>query len=169
MEECKKRTIVVLFTCYKDIVSDFIYYISGKSYTHASISIDESNAYYYSFNKKGFRREYPMRYRKKMRDKSKAIYLEISEESWQCIQNYLMQMESVPETYHYSRLGVLACLMNIKWRRNRYYFCSQFVSEVLNLTDEIRLKKNPSLYLPCQLAKELSVLSCVKEIKLQYV
>ena len=59
--------------------------------------------------------------------------------------------------------------MHIAWRRKEHYFCSQFVSELLGLTDEIRLKKKTSLYLPCQLAKELSELSCVKQIKLQPV
>ena len=66
MNDNKKRTIVVLFTSYKDAISDFVYYISGRSYTHASISIDENNDYFYSFNMKGFRREYPKRYKKKL-------------------------------------------------------------------------------------------------------
>lgn len=169
MRECKKRTIVVLFTSYKDMISNFIYYISGRSYTHTSVSIDESNDYYYSFNIKGFRKEYPMRHRWRMKDKSKAIYLEISEESWQRIQKYLAKLESASETYHYSRLGVLACLCNVAWQRKKHYFCSQFVSELLNLTDEIHLKKKTSLYLPSQLERELSEQACVKQIKLQPV
>lgn len=63
-EDKKKYTIVVLFTCYKDMASDFIYYISGKGYTHASIALEENPEYYYSFNSKGFRKEYPQRYKK---------------------------------------------------------------------------------------------------------
>ena len=169
MKEDKKRTIVVLFTCYKDMVSDFIYYMSGKSYTHTSVSIEENSDYYYSFNKKGFRKEYPKRYKKKMRNQSVAIYLEISEKSWGQLQSRLMEMETSRGAYRYSRLGVLTCLLHIAWKRERHYFCSQFVSELLGMTDEIRLKKKPSLYLPCQLERELSELPCVKHIELQPV
>ena len=169
MKDDKKRTIVVLFTCYKDMVSDFIYYISGRSYTHASVSLEEDSDYYYSFNMKGFRRECPRRYKKKMRAQSKAIYLEISEKSWQQVSDRLTEMKAASEGYRYSSLGVLTCLMHIAWQRKKHYFCSQFVSELLGLTDEIKLKKNPSLYLPCQLASELSELSCVKQIKWQPV
>ena len=165
----KKRTIVVLFTCYKDMISDVIYYISGKSYTHTSISMEENSEFYYSFNKKGFRREYPGRYKKRMREQSVAIYLEISGKSWQQLQDRLMEMETEAKEYRYSRLGVVTCLMHIAWKRKKYYFCSQFVSELLGLTEEIRLKKKPSLYLPCQLARELSELPCVKQIKWQPV
>ena len=169
MNDNKKRTIVVLFTSYKDMISDFIYYISGRSYTHASVSIEENSEFYYSFNKKGFRKEYPKRYKKRMRDQSVAIYLEVSEKSWLQLHDRLMEMEAASEKYHYSSLGVITCLMHIAWRRKEHYFCSQFVSELLGLTDEIRLKKKPSLYLPCQLARELSEASCVKQIKLQPV
>ncbi len=169
MRDNATRTIVVLFTSYKDAISDFVYYISGRSYTHASISIDENNDYFYSFNMKGFRREYPKRYKKKLREQSAAIYLEISEKSWMQLQHRLTEMEAAQESYHYSRLGVVACLMHIAWKRKMRYFCSQFVSELLGLTDEIRLKKKPSLYLPSQLARELSELSCVKQIRLQPV
>lgn len=165
----KKRTIVVLFTCYKDMISDVIYYISGRSYTHTSVSMEENSEFYYSFNKKGFRREYPGRYKKRMREQSVAIYLEVSEKSWQQLQNRLMEMEAEAKEYRYSRLGVITCLMHIAWKRKKYYFCSQFVSELLGLTEEIRLKKKPSLYLPCQLARELSELPCVKQIQWQPV
>lgn len=164
-----KKTIVVLFTCYKDMVSDFIYHISGKSYTHASVALEENSDVFYSFNKKGFRKENPKRYKKIMRDQSVAIYLEISEKSWLQLHKRLSEMEEASEVYHYSTLGVLACLMRIAWKRKKHYFCSQFVSELLGMTDEIRLKMKPSLYLPCQLARELSELSCVKQIKLQPV
>ena len=169
MNDNKKRTIVVLFTCYKDMISDFVYYISGKSYTHASVALEENSEVFYSFNKKGCRKEYPKRYNKKMRNQSGAIYLEVSEKSWLQLQHQLVEMEAASERYHYSTLGVLTCLLHIAWRRKGRYFCSQFVSELLGLTDEIQLKKKSSLYLPCQLAKELSELSCVKHIKLQPV
>lgn len=169
MEDRKKRTIVVLFTSYKDMVSDFIYYISGRGYTHASIALEESLEYYYSFNGKGFRKEYPKRYKKRMRDKSASFYLEVSEESYQRIQERLKKMEEKAEVYHYTRIGVLCCLFHIAWHREHYYFCSEFVSELLGMADDIPLRKQSSLYLPQHLAVELSEMPCVKQIRLKAV
>lgn len=169
MKKQKKRTIVVLFTCYRDLFSSFLYHITHRGYTHASISLKEDSDYYYSFNIKGFRREYPQNYKKRMRDKSAAFHLEVSEESYQRIKKCLMEMETDSKTYHYSRLGVLFCLLHFAWRKERHYFCSQFVSELLVKAGGIPLKKQPSLYLPNQLEQELSGLPCVKCIKLQAV
>lgn len=168
-EDKKKYTIVVLFTCYKDMASDFIYYISGKGYTHASIALEENPEYYYSFNSKGFRKEYPQRYKKRMRDKSASFYLEISEESYQKIRKRLMEMEAQTERYRYTRIGVLFCLLRIAWHRKDHYFCSEFVSELLRMAEGIQLRKKSSLYLPQHLARELEGMPCVKQIRLQSV
>lgn len=37
----KMKTISVLLTKYSDCISTFIYYISGREYTHASIALEE--------------------------------------------------------------------------------------------------------------------------------
>lgn len=169
MKNQKKRIIVVLFTSYRDLISSFLYHVSSRGYTHAAISLEENNDYYYSFNIKGFRREYPQRYKKRMRDKSASFHLEVSEESYQRIKDRLMEMEATSEKYHYTRLGVFFCLLHIAWERKHAYFCSQFVSELLTLVDGLRLEKKPALYLPNQLAKELSEMSCVKQIRQQIV
>lgn len=169
MKEKKKRTIVVLFTSYKDMVSDFIYYISGRGYTHTSIALEENEGYYYSFNIKGFRREYPQYYKKRMRDKSVAVHLKVSEDSYERIKERLSEMEAHSEVYHYTRLGVLFCLLHIVWHRKNHYFCSEFVSELLGLAEGIHLEKKPSLYLPEQLARELSGMECVKRMEWQAV
>lgn len=168
-KEKKKRTIVVLFTSYKDMVSDFIYYISGRGYTHASIALEEDPEYYYSFNIKGFRKEYPRRYKKRMRDKSASFHLEVSEESYQKIRERLKEMEPHAEVYHYTRIGVIFCLFHIAWHREHHYFCSEFVSELLKMSDDIQLRKKSSLYLPQHLARELAELPCVKQIRLQAI
>ena len=47
------RTITVLLTKYSDWISTFVYYIS-QGYTYASLSLDEDENTYYSFNYCGF-------------------------------------------------------------------------------------------------------------------
>lgn len=54
-----KKKVTVLLTRYYSTFSNFVYWISGRGYTHASIALNDENDCYYSFNFKGFRREYP--------------------------------------------------------------------------------------------------------------
>ena len=57
--EPKTRTISVLFTTYTDFISRLVGLFSGFGCTHVSISLDENDEYFYAFNTKGFRKEYP--------------------------------------------------------------------------------------------------------------
>ena len=50
------NTISVLMTRYSDLLSRLVYYLTGRGYTHVSISLG-CGAPYYSFNFKGFYRE----------------------------------------------------------------------------------------------------------------
>ena len=166
MEE--RRTIVVLFTCYRDVLSSFLHLASRRGYAHTSISLEEDSDFYYGFTLKGFRKEYPAQHKKRLRDKSAALHLGVSEEGYRQIKNRIMEVEEHAEDYRYTKLGIVLCFLRIPWRKEGRYFCSQFVSELL-IAGGIPLRKRPSLYLPNQLAKELSGLPCVSRIELQVV
>lgn len=161
MEE--KRIITVLLTRYYSMFSNFIYYISGRGYTHASIALDDENEYFYSFNIKGFRKEYPRKHRHISR-RSISYKLEVSEEDYARMLQKLKSMEQEKECFHYSQIGVLFCLLHIPFHRKNYYFCSQFVAEMLGMSKEVKLKKDASLYLPNQLIYELGNVSSLREI-----
>lgn len=163
MEENENKIIAVLLTRYYSTFSDFIYFVSGKGYTHAAIALDDKNEYYYSFNFKGFRKECPGKYRWR-NGKSISYKLEISNEDYEKIRDKIREMESGKDKFHYSRIGVLFCLMRIPFRRKNCYFCSQFVAEMLQMSNTVLLKKDASLYLPNDLSGELSRQGCLKEI-----
>lgn len=163
LEKNQTRVITVLFTRYYSTFANFIYLISGKGYTHASIALDEENDYYYSFNYKGFRKEYPKKH-SRMDKRSICIKLEVSQESFDKMQKMIAEMEERGEKLHYSRLGVLLCLFRIPCKIQNQYFCSQFVAEILQLSDAVRLSKGVSLYLPNQLSLELCRQNCLREI-----
>lgn len=83
MTETKKKVITLLFTRYYDIFSNIIYCMSGgKGYTHVSISLDNQCEYYYSFNIKGFRKEYHGKNKKRKKENSIKVSMEISEEQY---------------------------------------------------------------------------------------
>lgn len=163
MKDNGKKIVTILFTRYYNIFSNFIYLISGKGYTHASISLDEQNDYYYSFNFKGFRKEYPRKHLRRS-DRSIGIKLEVSNESFDKMKKKIEEMEKKREKLHYSRLGVLFCMIHIPYKIQNKYFFSQFVAEVLQLSDSIFLRKHASLYFPNQLSNELCRQGCIKEI-----
>lgn len=163
MNENGKRTITVLLTRYYSTFSNFIYWITGRGYTHASLALDDGEEYFYSFNFKGFRREYPGRRIQKC-GKSICYKLEVSEEAFEKIRKRIEEMEQNREKLHYARLGVLLCLLHIPFKMENGYFCSQFVMEMLQLSGSIVLEKSPSLYLPNQLPEILGRCGCLKEI-----
>lgn len=163
MEQNSKKTITVLLTRYFSTFSNFIYWVSGRGYTHASIALDDGDEYFYSFNFKGFRREYPGRRVRKC-GKSICYKLEISEENFEKVRKRIEEMEENRERLSYSRLGVILCLFHIPHKIKNSYFCSQFVMEMLELSGSILPERSASLYLPNQLPKVLGKSSCLKEI-----
>jgi len=48
------KKVTILLTEYSDALSRFIYYISGRGYTHISLGLEEDEDRFYSFNYKGF-------------------------------------------------------------------------------------------------------------------
>lgn len=163
MGNCKKRIITVLLTRYYSTFSNFIYFVSGKGYTHASIALDDENEYFYSFNCTGFKKEYPKKHRRRS-GRSVSYQLEVSEEDFEKIRQKIREMESRKEQFHYSRLGVLFCLMRIPFHRKNHYFCSQFVMEMLKMSRAVLLAKDSSLYFPNDLPDELGRQNCLRGI-----
>ena len=163
MENCDKRVITVLLTRYYSTFSNFIYFVSGKGYTHASIALDDENEYFYSFNFNGFKKEYPKKHMRRS-GRSVSYQLEVSKEDFEKISRKVLEMENRKEQFHYSRLGVIFCLMRIPFRRKNHYFCSQFVAEMLKMSREVLLGRDSSLYLPNDLPNELERQSCLKRI-----
>lgn len=163
MGEGEKRIITVLLTRYYSTFSSFIYYISGRGYTHASISLDNETEYFYSFNFKGFRKEYPKKHKHRI-GRSISYKLEMSQEDFERIKQRIEEMEREKDNLYYSRIGVFLCMLHIPCKIKNHYFCSQFVAEMLQLSNVVIMKKHTSLYMPNQLPTELARQDCLKEI-----
>lgn len=162
-EGMEKKTITVLLTRYYTRCSDFVHWITGWGYTHAAIALNDGEEYFYSFNFKGFRREYPQKRRKKCAE-SICYRLEVPEEAFEKVRKRIEEMEQNSEKFYYSRLGVMLCLLHIPCKRKNGYFCSQFVMEMLQLSGSVLTEKSASLYMPNQLTQVLGGSSCLKEI-----
>lgn len=162
------KTVTILLTKYMDIGSKIISMISPYGYTHASISIDEEEEIFYSFNYRGFVTETPKKkYPSNRCPENAYIRLSVPEETYEIIKQEISYFLTCKEYYTYSRIGVVLCLLQIPHKFSNKYFCSQFVAEILSHAGAIQVKKNASLYLPDQLIDGMECLFSHKQVEYQ--
>lgn len=146
--------VSILLTQYADPFSRMVYYLTGRGYTHVSISPGEDGSYY-SFNLRGFCRETLERHRRRGPRRSMALRLEVSDASFRGIRRRLRLVDACSQQYHYNSLGVFCAMLHIPFRRRRCYFCSQFVAELLADSGAMALPRPAGFYLPGRLLDEL--------------
>lgn len=149
------KTIYILLTRSGTLLSKLVYAATGSSYTHASMAFDpELSCLYSSTRKNGYTmfpagpsKEYLNKGVFRLRDNAPcALYaLEVSDEAYShalcCAEEFMHHSEE----YSFNILGLILCGLHIRWQRRRHYFCSQFVSEVLEQSGALALPKDLSL------------------------
>lgn len=114
---------------------------SETKYVHASLSFDNSFKEMYSFGRTNPNNPFSGGLVKE--NLSEGVYTKFS--GSECLifkvkvteEQYLSLIEEVEkffrekEKYKYNFLGLIGLLLNIPIKRKNYYFCSQFVSELL--------------------------------------
>lgn len=148
------KTISILLTKYSDFMSRCVNFISGE-YTHISLSLDEDLDKYYSFNYKGFCIETTEKHRKRGVKKSLCYQIDVDDDVYDSIKNYIMFFEDNKKSFRYTRVGVIFCAFGIPFERKNCYFCSKFVAEVLSYSGSVKLSKKPCCYLPNHFVKLL--------------
>lgn len=158
------KSISVIWTKYSDPLAELVYNLTERTYTHAAISLEDDQAYYYSFCFKGFCRETIEKYRRRGVKKSLRMRLEVPEDVYEGLQRKLDFMERNANFYRYTKFGVFCALLHLPIRRYRHYFCSQFVAELLESTGAIQLSRPSYLTLPNHLLRDLKGSSGFLEI-----
>ncbi len=149
------RKVYVLLTKFDSATSHLLYYAAGQEYTHASIALDEAPEVYYSFSFHGFVVETPEKHRKHGLQKQLRYQLEVSEKAYKAIKKQIRYFEKNKLDFHYTRFGVLCCMLHLPFRRRNHYFCSQFVAELLKNSQAMSSKRKACLYMPNHLRREL--------------
>ena len=153
------KTIYILLTKSDSILSRIIHFITMDSYTHVSIAFDENLEQLYSSSRKNGRTVLPAGpcmeqiscgyYRKHASRIPCLLYeLQVDEEIYFQVKREVQRIIENSEEYHYNIFGLLLCQFNIPYHRKRHYFCSQFVSEVLDKSGALKLPKDTSLMKP---------------------
>jgi len=81
-----------------------------------------------------------------------ALYaLEVEDETYARARRRAEHMMVHGGLYRFNVLGLMLCALHIRWKRRRHYFCSQFVSEVLEKSGAMELPKDSTLMHPQRL------------------
>lgn len=149
---------------------NLVYAVTGANYTHASLAFDEDLSCLYSSTRKngytmfpaGPSREYLNRGVFRLRENVPcALYaLDVSDEAYTRARRRAEHMMAHGSLYQFNVIGLALCGMHIRWKRRRHYFCSQFVSEVLEKSGAMELPKHSTLMHPNDYTR-LEELRCV--------
>ena len=152
------KTLYIFLTRSGTLLSNLVYCLTGAQYTHVSLAFDEDlNTLYSSTRKNGYTmfpagpsKEYLNRGVFRLRENIPcALYaLEVSDEAYTRAKRRAEHMMHHGHLYRFNSLGLLLCWLHIRWRRRRHYFCSQFVSEVLEKSGAAELPKDSTLMHP---------------------
>lgn len=152
------KTIYILLTKSETILSKIVHFVTADAYTHASIAFDGNLQTIYSSSRKNGRtlfpagpcREYLHKgyYRQHPQIPCAVYELKVSEETYENAIGEVEQIIEKADQYHFNIIGLLLCRFNIPYHRKHYFFCSQFVSEVLQRSRAVKLPKDTSLMRP---------------------
>ena len=169
------KTLYIFLTRSGTLLSNLVYHITGAQYTHVSLAFDPDLTTLYSSTRKngytmfpaGPSKEYLNRGVFRLReDIPCALYaLDVTEEAYLRARRRANHMMAHGELYRFNSLGLLLCALHIRWQRRRHYFCSQFVSEVLQKSGSLDLPKHSTLMHPNDYAS-LPELRCLYQGRL---
>lgn len=143
------KEITILLTKHNDLVSTIIYWFCGFKYNHSSISLEDNPKQFYSFNKKGFAIESLEKHKRHGVKKSCCYKIKISKEKYNELKERIEEFKNNKEHYSYNTLGVVMCILNIPMpKREKKYFCSQFLAEVLHNSKAINMPRRANLTKP---------------------
>lgn len=156
------KKIYILLTRLPNPSSKWIGLLTNSYYSHTSIGLEEDKDVFYSFVHKGFRVERLSWYQKNLDVACQIYEMNVSEKTYEWIKSIIQYFLYRKEQFQYNAMGAVMCLLHIPYHRRRnYYFCSQFVAEVLKEAKVLRLKKKTTCYRPSDFAS-------MKEFRLVY-
>lgn len=172
----KKHIIYILLTYSGSVLSKVINRYTGEPYSHVSIAFDEELNELYSFGRlrpsnpifAGFVREDVVNGTyARFPNTTCAIYsLEISELQYRKLKKELRKFQIDGDKYGYNLIGLVGVMVNYPIERKYNYFCSQFVSSLLNNSGIKLIDKQAALTSPRDF-RECNELNLIYEGNLQ--
>lgn len=151
------KTIYILLTRTQSILSRTVGCMTADRYTHAAIAFDQDFHVMYSSARWNGRDMFPCGPCREYLHKGFyarhrtpcAVYeLRVEDAVYDRARQEVMQILEHQGQYHFNIIGLLLCYFRIPFRRRTYFFCSQFVGEILRRSGALELPKEPCLLRP---------------------
>ena len=143
----KKIYIVLTYT--GTILSKIVKIYTRKEYSHVSISLDQDLTKMYSFGRLnpynpfsgGFVHEGIDKgtFKRFKKTKTKIYSLEIPKEKYEKLESVIEQIQQKKNLYKFNIIGLLAIALNVKIKREKYFYCAEFVKYVLEQSQILQL------------------------------
>ena len=143
------KKIYIILTYTGTILSKIVKIYTKKEYSHVSISLDEELTQMYSFGRLnpynpfsgGFVKEGidVGTFKRFKKTKTKIYSLEISEEKYEQLESIIENMKKEKKLYKFNIIGLLGVALNVKIKREKYFYCAEFVKYVLEESNVIKL------------------------------
>lgn len=152
----KDHEVYILLMQTSTLLARIIQFISKEPYSHVSLALDKNLKTAYSFGRKnphfmfpaGFVVENLEEVFRRYPDIRYALYaLPVTKEEYHRIQHAVEGFKK-DSRYRYNVLGAFGAWFNIPVTRDKYYFCSQFVADVLIAVEQTLFDKPAALVRP---------------------
>ena len=136
-----KKRIYIVLTYTGTMLGRLIKYYTRTEYSHVSIALDKDLYRMYSFGRLnpynpfigGFVHEgIDIGTFKRFKNTKALIYsLEISDVQYRKLRSTIKKMERKKYIYKFNIIGLFACGLNIRIRKDNYFYCAEFVKYLL--------------------------------------
>lgn len=143
------KKIYIILTYTGTILSKIVKIYTRREYSHVSISLNEDLTKMYSFGRinpynpfsGGFVHEEIDKgtFKRFKKTKTKIYSLEISEEQYEKLESIIEQMKAKKNLYKFNVIGLLGIMLNVKIKREKYFYCAEFVKYVLEQSQVLEL------------------------------
>lgn len=169
------KYIYLLFTDTGSLLTKTIKLYTKQKYNHVSLSLTENLEYTYSFGRKqinnpfigGFVHE-DLSDNFFLNSNCKILRLEVTESQYNSIYSLINQFKETENLYHYNLLGLINILTNTAHNREDAYFCSEWVSYVIELSNVHKFTNPTYEVTPELIMNELSLEFVFEGILLDY-
>ncbi len=157
------KNIYILLSRSTTMLSTVIKLCTKENYTHSSVAFDENLETMCSFGRKypklpfpgGLISEHLLKGYFVLHPKTPCMLLSLSvdDESYEKAKQQAEEMLKKRGDYHYNVLGLVYCKLGKYKKRETFYFCSEFVAEILKNIDTVDLPFEPGLMHPQNFAQ----------------
>ncbi|MBE6145247.1 MAG: hypothetical protein IKM55_02905 [Bacilli bacterium] len=135
----KKIYIVLTYT--GTILSKIVKVYTRREFSHVSIALDEDLKEMYSFGRinaynpfwAGFVHEDVNKgtFKRFKKTKARVYSLTVKDEQYEKVKEVIRDIQNNKLDYNFNILGLLGVVINYKVKRERYFYCAEFVKYVL--------------------------------------